>query len=580
MEHPAVVSRGADECEHIRAEYSIQVVFDGGETVPKPLIAYEETPFPDWATEQLKQSGFLRPTGIQVQAWPIALKGFDLVGITEGGTCKTLTYILPLFVHSLAQPELRPGDGPVSIILLPTAEQCIKVKKQVDCFADATGIVCEAWYDDEPPQDMDDQDSAKIDVVVATPGSLVTMLNLQVTNLLRATYIVIDEADMHLQNDAFPQIRLLLGAVRPDRQVLFFSATWPSEVEALAHEVCVVRPIHIHVGLLGMSGCGSIEQRFVHCEVSAKLEQLLQALMDIKTNIMQGSKVLIYCNELDTVKRIVNRMQALGYPIEGFHSEQGDAVRDENLTRFKTHRDLSILACVQILGGANEFQEVRYVINYDMPRSIVDYIHRISRSEQALTLLTDLDLYLARELSQLLRASGRFVPDWIGQAARNRKKWLEFKRLQFLQAKRAAKSKLPSGEQIPAKIGRLPLEDADGFLPWRGRGRDRREKHLQKSVLGRAEFKRHSEKNGIKVKTKDEKELEQVEEEEPVPQTPWTGAQWRDGDNRPRKELKEVHPDGKKSLKDKEPARPKGLGFRGMGRDGVEEVMGLAGDRN
>merc|ERR1719174_596841 len=123
-----------NECEQIRLERGIMIVDDDGIKVPKPIDSFKEAPFPDWAQHRMRRKGFVRPTGIQTQAWPVLLQGHDLVGIAETGSGKTLAYVLPMLIHVQAQSELLPGEGPIGLVLMPNRELCEQVVRQVKEF--------------------------------------------------------------------------------------------------------------------------------------------------------------------------------------------------------------------------------------------------------------------------------------------------------------------------------------------------------------------------------------------------------------------------------------------------------------
>lgn len=432
FEHPAVAARSEEECERIRATNSIHVVTNLGaeDQMPKPIIRFEEAPFPDWAAAELRQMGFQQPTPIQVQAWPVVLKGHDFVGIAETGSGKTIAYVLPMLVHLMAQPELRPGEGPIGLILVPTRDLCMQVTKQVEQFVGNTGIVCRALYGGADINQQARSLAQRMDIAVATPGRLIALLNSSCTNLRRATFLVLDEADELLGQGFGEQVRLVLTQVRPDRQALMFSATWHKVVDELARQVCSLRPIRINVGSTKLSACKTIMQRFKRVEAGEeKVELLCKALDPIRSRMANDyrQRALVFCNHRDAVEPLVEDLSQRGYPCRGFHGQQAQAQRDEALTQFAApDSGLWVLVCTQILGRGYDFSNVRYVINFDMPHKIVEYIHRIGRTGRAgqqgfsLSFFTDGDLCVCRDLAMVLRESGQEVPTWLAADA---KRW-------------------------------------------------------------------------------------------------------------------------------------------------------------
>lgn len=208
-----------------------------GSNVPCPNECFEEGSFPDYIMEELIKQGFAEPTAIQAQGWPIVLSGRDLVGIAQTGSGKTLAYMLPATVHINNQPTR--GEGPIALILAPTRELAQQIQKVAKDFGSSTMIRNTCIFGGSPkgPQARDLERG--VEIVIATPGRLIDFLEKGTTNLQRCTYLVLDEADRMLDMGFEPQIRKIIEQIRPDRQVLMWSATWPKQVQALAEEFLV-----------------------------------------------------------------------------------------------------------------------------------------------------------------------------------------------------------------------------------------------------------------------------------------------------------------------------------------------------
>ncbi|KAF9589077.1 hypothetical protein IFM89_018808 [Coptis chinensis] len=172
---------------------------------------FEEANFPDFCLEVISRLGFVEPTPIQAQGWPMALKGRDLVGIAETGSGKTLSYLLPALVHVMVQPRLVQGEGPVVLVLAPTRELAVQIQEEASKFGSRSNI--RSIYDGAPkgPQIHDLQRG--VEIVIATPGRLIDMLEANHTNLQRVTYLVLDEADRMLDMGFQPQIRKIISQV-------------------------------------------------------------------------------------------------------------------------------------------------------------------------------------------------------------------------------------------------------------------------------------------------------------------------------------------------------------------------------
>lgn len=481
-EHPAVAARTEEECERIRIDNSIHIVSnESDEPVPRPIVRFDEAPFPDWLSKRMRNLGqgtAEKPTPIQVQAWPILLKGFDFVGIAETGSGKTAAYLAPMVVHILAQPELKPGEGPIGLVIVPTRDLALQVAKQMNDLLLTNELVCRALHGGgSRSSQIVNMDSIRTDIAVVTPGRLIQLLNSQSTNLRRATCIVLDEADELLNEGFEEQVKLILAQIRPDRQAMMFSATWHKVVSELAVSVCASKCIRIQIGSTQLSACKSISQSVVLVQQSEKLTKLCLALSKIRGSMSSdpSARALIFCNLRESVDPLVTKLGEKGYPCIGFHGEFSQARRDHTLQEFaSTESPLWILVCTQILGRGYDFSNVKYVINYDMPYRIVEYIHRIGRTGRAgqsgfsLTFYSQAD-NVARDLITVLRESEQGIPDWLLKEL-NRKR---HRRNTYIRGKPAITHSRANGTNRY-----LGLSSPAATSQWKGRGKGRRQLFL------------------------------------------------------------------------------------------------------
>lgn len=487
--HPNVEAKPEEDCELIRLRLGIHVLNVEAE-VPKPVECLEEAPFPDWAMSVLRQRGFERPTPIQVQGWPAVLHGHDTVGVASTGSGKTMAYVMPMLVHVMAQPELLPGEGPVGLVLVPHRELCQQVHREIEAFEAFTGLVCRVVCGGADEAKQKEEALHRVDVVVATPGRLIRMLNKRWTNLRRATYVVLDEADELLSHGFEDQVRLIMSQIRPDRQVLLFSATWEEAVEKLAHDVCDCKPIQINCGNTKLSACKEIDQTFwcvgrvgANWPVEeSKVQALCRAVRNLLQNLREGAKALVFCNTKDVVPKVVEFLKAAGLPGEEFSSKLSQHKRDKLLEDFRQHgpSEQPVLVCTQVLGRGHDFQNVRYVINYDMPGRLVDYVHRIGRTGRAgqrgfsLTLLEEVDLRLAKELVQCLEhTAAQGPPPWL-KTESSKKRQVKYSRQFRDEGPPAFGCALPAPEPVPTKEPGSSVQAS-----WDGRGRGRRGEFLK-----------------------------------------------------------------------------------------------------
>ena len=282
-----------------------------GRNIPKPVETFDEASFPTYVINEVKAQGFSKPTAIQSQGWPMALSGRDVVGIAETGSGKTLTYCLPAVVHINAQPLLAPGDGPIVLILAPTRELAVQIQQEISKFGKSSKIRNTCVYGGVPKGPQIRDLSRGVEVCIATPGRLIDMLEAKKTNLRRVTYLVLDEADRMLDMGFEPQIRKIIGQIRPDRQTCMWSATWPKEVRQLASDY-QQDFIQVNIGSTDLSANHRIHQIVDIVSDFDKRDRMtkhLERIMDDKNN-----KILIFTGTKRVADDITRFLRQDGWP--------------------------------------------------------------------------------------------------------------------------------------------------------------------------------------------------------------------------------------------------------------------------
>lgn len=264
--HPSVANRSPYEVDQFRRSKEITVE---GREVPQPIQHFEEASFPDYVMQSIENQGYDAPTAIQAQGWPIAMSGKDMVGIAQTGSGKTLAYILPAIVHINNQPPISRGDGPIVLVLAPTRELAQQIQQVATEFGSTSYVRNTCIFGGAPkgPQARDLERG--VEIVIATPGRLIDFLEKGTTNLQRCTYLVLDEADRMLDMGFEPQIRKIIEQIRPDRQTLMWSATWPKEVRKLASDF-LNDYVQINIGSLQLSANHNILQIVDVCQEHEK----------------------------------------------------------------------------------------------------------------------------------------------------------------------------------------------------------------------------------------------------------------------------------------------------------------------
>ncbi|CAH2033493.1 unnamed protein product [Thlaspi arvense] len=371
VESPAVAAMTEVEVEEYRRLREITVE---GRDIPKPVKSFRDVGFPDYVLEEIKKAGFTEPTPIQSQGWPMAMKGRDLIGIAETGSGKTLSYLLPAIVHVNAQPILAPGDGPIVLVLAPTRELAVQIQQEASKFGSSSKIKSTCIYGGVPkgPQVRDLQKG--VEIVIATPGRLIDMMESNNTNLRRVTYLVLDEADRMLDMGFDPQIRKIVSHIRPDRQTLYWSATWPKEVEQLSKKF-LYNPYKVIIGSSDLKANRAIRQIVDVISESQKYNKLVKLLEDI----MDGSRILVFLDTKKGCDQITRQLRMDGWPALSIHGDKSQAERDWVLSEFRSGKS-PIMTATDVAARGLDVKDVKYVINYDFPGSLEDYVHRIGRT--------------------------------------------------------------------------------------------------------------------------------------------------------------------------------------------------------
>lgn len=411
--HNNVAKRSEDEVRQYRQSREITVK---GKNVPCPNQAFEEGNFPDFVVQEIRKQGFSEPTPIQAQGWPIALSGRDLVGIAQTGSGKTLAYMLPAAVHIRHQPQLTRGDGPIALVLAPTRELAQQIQSVARDFGSSSLIRNTCVFGGAPkgPQARDLERG--VEIVIATPGRLIDFLERGTTNLRRCTYLVLDEADRMLDMGFEPQIRKIIEQIRPDRQVLMWSATWPKEVQALAEDF-LTDYIQVNVGSLDLAANHNIRQIIDVCQEHEKEEKLSKLLREIN-----GGKAIVFVETKKKVDDVTKLIQREGWQAISIHGDKSQPERDHVLAEFRSGKS-NILVATDVAARGLDVEDVKFVINFDYPNTAEDYIHRIGRTGRCLqsgtayAFFTPNNQRQAKELIQVLQEANQSVTPALAELA-------------------------------------------------------------------------------------------------------------------------------------------------------------------
>ncbi|EER12990.1 RNA helicase, putative [Perkinsus marinus ATCC 50983] len=376
-EHPDVAAFTDEDCAAFLAEADITV--QGTPPIPKPIRTFEQGQFPEVLMKEFEKAGYTEPTNIQKIGWPVALSGRDMVGVAQTGSGKTVAFMLPAIIHVNAQAPLKHGDGPVVLVLVPTRELAMQVQAEATRFGKMAGLMNTAIFGGVPRYNQANDLRRGVEICIATPGRLLDFLETGVTNLKRVTYLVLDEADRMLDMGFEPQIRRIVSQIRPDRQTTMWSATWPKEVQSMARDFCREEPIRLTVGNTQLQANPDVKQRV---EVVSEMDKRQMFFDWLKETYPKGSRIIVFTETKKGADALTREMRYNNFNAASIHGDKEQRERDRILNDFKTGR-CNVLVATDVAQRGLDIKNVEWVVNYDMPKTVEDYVHRIGRTGRA-----------------------------------------------------------------------------------------------------------------------------------------------------------------------------------------------------
>lgn len=350
-----------------------------GKNCPRPISRWNQCGFSERMLKLIRKGGYEVPFAIQQQAIPAILSGRDVIGIAKTGSGKTLAFLLPLFRHILDQPQLADGDGPIGLILAPARELALQIHSEARKFCKHLGMRATAVYGGSSVSEQIANLKRGSDIVICTPGRMIDIMCMNAGRLLslsRVTYVILDEADRMFDMGFEPQIAKILGNVRPDRQTLLFSATFPRSVEALARKT-LKRPVEITVGARSTAS-GDITQ---YVEVRDEDDKFMRLLQLLGVWYEKGN-VLVFVNTQQACDNIFQSLMKAGYPALSLHGGKDQMDRDYTIDDFK-RKVRSLMVATSVAGRGLDVKDLVLVINYHCPNHLEDYVHRVGRTGRA-----------------------------------------------------------------------------------------------------------------------------------------------------------------------------------------------------
>lgn len=396
-----------------------------GKNVVRPIFTWSQLGMPQSINAIVDSLGFDEPTPIQAETLPNAMNGSDLIGIAKTGSGKTLAYILPLFRQIMSNEYTMPpswgGSAPAALVMAPTRELALQIFDSCKPFLNALKMRGCCCYGGQPISQQIAELKTKCDVLVATPGRLIDLLCAnggRLLSLSSLSYLVLDEADRMFDMGFEPQVMKVIDVLRPDRQTVMFSATFPPKMEILARKV-LKKPVEILVGTRNVVN-DQIHQKF-HVVDDDKFGLLLKELGQFRATDSTG-KVLIFMDRQDGCDWMVEKLGPRGYASMSLHGGQSQTDRDATTDYFKKGL-FDILIATSVASRGLDIPDLNLVINYDAPSHMEDYVHRIGRTGRAgnkgtsVTFLKSDQDKSASDIVRLLELSNQPVPQELRKMA-------------------------------------------------------------------------------------------------------------------------------------------------------------------
>ena len=388
-----------------------------GVDAPKPVQKWSQCGLGAQSLEVIQRLGYEKPSSIQSQAIPSIMSGRDVIGVAKTGSGKTIAFLLPMFRHIKDQRPLDSLDGPIGLIMTPTRELATQIHKECKPFLKALNIRAVCAYGGAPIKDQIADLKRGAEIIVCTPGRMIDLLAAnsgRVTNLRRVTYVVLDEADRMFDMGFEPQVMKILANIRPDRQTVLFSATFPRQMESLARKT-LSKPVEIVVG--GRSVVAPEITQLVEVRTEeTKFLRLLELLGNLYNDAAnEDDRALIFVDRQESADGLLRDLMRKGYPCQSIHGGKDQIDRDSTIDDFKAGV-IPILIATSVAARGLDVKQLKLVVNYDVPNHLEDYVHRAGRTGRAgntgtaVTFITpDQDRY-SLDIAKALRQSGQEVP--------------------------------------------------------------------------------------------------------------------------------------------------------------------------
>ncbi len=365
-------------------------------------MKFTELNLDDRLLEAISYMGYESATPIQKKVIPLIIENKDLIACAQTGTGKTGAYVLPI-LNKLIGRENSHTD---TLIIVPTRELAIQVEQHIQGFSYFISAGSMAIYGGGDGRDWELQKAALTngtDIIIATPGKLLSYLKMGSISLDKIRHLILDEADKMMDMGFVDDILTILSYLPGKRQTLMFSATMPDKIRRLAKKI-LHDPVEISLSI--SKPAEGVDQKV--CLVSDP--QKVKIITHILSERENYESILIFTSTKSKVSEIVNSLSRNGFPAQGISSLLEQAEREEVLRKFRA-RHIRILVATDVMSRGIDVKEINMVINYDVPHTSEDYVHRVGRTArvnakgEALTLVNNRDRLKLKKIEELIGSS-------------------------------------------------------------------------------------------------------------------------------------------------------------------------------
>ena len=348
---------------------------DDSVNAPKPASAFTDFELPDALQATLSREGLIEPTPIQQMSIPVLLSGEDLIGLAQTGTGKTAAFLLPMLTKLSYAPAVRAGQPPKALVLAPTRELANQISTNLSRLARDMNIRHITVFGGARYDTQIKGLRRGVDVVVATPGRLIDLMDRGAFDPSGISHLVLDEADHMLDLGFFEPIKKIVHELPKDRQTMLFSATMPPQIEQLGQQF-LVDPIRVKAPQTGITA-DKIAQHVTLMPESEKRDRLCDVLNDENTG-----QCLIFVRTKRRADALAKFMQTRGFAIDALHGDMRQGLRQKVLRNFRDGK-LQALIATDVAARGIDVAGLSHVVNFDLTDTPEAYVHRIGRTGRA-----------------------------------------------------------------------------------------------------------------------------------------------------------------------------------------------------